>query len=534
MKFKAKFKNNLGKFITIAFFALFAFMLFLTYLIRKGPTDSFRIMCVIVGIVVLGLVMVEFFLAYIKEWPIHRLYLVAGLVMGLIYMFIIPTFTTPDENAHSIACVHVSNVIMGYGEPDGENMVYMRNTERDAQVFTQVKREQYNAFLGDFSLTTTKAEREITAVNRVYPWPHILYLIGGIGITVGRLLGFSGVASFLLATLLNMLFFVITTALAIKIIPFGKEVLMVVALFPMVLQETSSLSYDNATLASIIMIIAIGLKWSYAKDLSVTKKEIVAFLFYGVMLCLVKRGVYVMFIFLPFICNSSKNTIKNICAKYKTWIVIGGFLLLCVMGRGFIISAFHSIFMDSSTGATQTAVTGYNLWDNNYIEWANAPGFSIKQFIHDPMLLIYIIVNTFVNLLSYYTSSLIAGPLGWIVIDIPWFYVICYVVILFMATIKVDSEPVYFKTRDRVWILILGVLSIGLASAAMLMFWTPNTYDFIAGIQGRYYIPPAIIMVMAARNNLITTKKKMTYGILISLLILSMFTVFYILRAALI
>lgn len=533
MNFKTKFKENFGKLIIVACFACFALLLHFVYLMRNKQNDSFRIMCIVIGIILFCLVFVEFYLAYFREWPIHRLYFVAALVIGIVFMFVIPPYATPDERTHTSSSIHVSNVIMGYGEPDdGTNNLYMRNTEHNAQINEYVKRNDYKIFLDDISLTTTEDEREMVAINIPYPGPAILYLIPGIGITIGRLLHFGGTATILLATLCNVLFFVISTTFAIKIIPFEKDVLMVISMFPMVLQLTSSLSYDNAVLSSFFVVIAIGLKWSYAKQLPVTRKEIIVYLVYGAITCLVKGGVYAMFLLLPVICNSSKTTIKNIWSKYKYWIIAGVILFLAVLGRNAIFSIVRSLFVTNSVDISQTVQENYSIWDNNYIQWAECEGYSLKQFLLNPPLLIVILLNTLVSNLSYYTSGMIASPLGWLNIEIPWFYIVSYVVVLFIASIKVENAPVYLKKRDRILVILFGLISIGLSSAALLMYWTPTTYSYIAGIQGRYFIPPFIMMILMIRNDLITTKKKMTRGILMSILILTMISVFYILRAA--
>lgn len=469
--------------------------------------------------------------------------MVAGIVLGIVFMFIIPPYATPDERVHTGAAVHVSNVLMGYGEPDdGINNLYMRNTEYELRTNEYMKKADYRNFLDDISFTTSAQEKELVATNLPYPGPFVLYIIPGIGITIGRLLGFGGTATILLATLFNVLFFVISTAFAIKIIPFGKEVIMVIALFPMVLQLTSSLSYDNAVLTSFIMVIALELKWCYAKNIPVTRKEIIVLLLYGSILCMLKGGVYAMFLLLPFVCNSSKATLKNIWHKYKYWIIAGVVLLLAILGRNIILSVFSSLFAGTSSNtavvessdAVQAAQTSYSMWDNNYISWAGEEGYSVKFLLQHPLDLIIILFNTIIENLSYYASGMVAAPLGWLNIDVPWVYILAYVIVLFMATIKQENTPDYFKTRDRIWIIVLGLLSIGLSAAAMLIYWTPTSYDSIVGLQGRYFIPPVIMMVLCIRNGLITTKKKMTSGLFMTMLILEMISAFYVLYAAII
>lgn len=245
---------------------------------------------------------------------------------------------------------------------------------------------------------------------------------------------------------------------------------------------------------------------------------------------------------MPFVCNSSKATLKNIWHKYKYWIIAGVVLLLAILGRNIILSVFSSLFAGASSNtavvessdAVQAAQTSYSIWDNNYISWAGEEGYSVKFLLQHPLDLIIILFNTIIENLSYYASGVVAAPLGWLNIDVPWVYILAYVIVLFMATIKQENTPDYFKTRDRIWIIVLGLLSIGLSAAAMLIYWTPTSYDSIVGLQGRYFIPPVIMMVLCIRNGLITTKKKMTSGLFMTMLILEMISAFYVLYAAII
>lgn len=126
-----------------------------------------------------------------------------------------------------------------------------------------------------------------------------------------------------LGTLGSMLFFAFSTYYATKKLPFGKLILAGFCLMPMVLQQTSSYSYDGIVISSTVVIISLGLKWCFTEE-KPSLSEIIVFLLYSIFMIAGKGGVYSVFCFLPFLYGLSKEKIKVLwkdlfCLPISCW-----------------------------------------------------------------------------------------------------------------------------------------------------------------------------------------------------------------------
>ena len=110
--------------------------------------DGYETMCVIFLLVLVALVYGVYYLAFIKKAPFHKCYLPIGLVFGVIFMFMIPPYVTPDEPSHIWSAYYVSNQILGYGDPtDPEAKLVVRACEAGAPLEHMVTHASYNQIL---------------------------------------------------------------------------------------------------------------------------------------------------------------------------------------------------------------------------------------------------------------------------------------------------------------------------------------------------------------------------------------------------
>lgn len=68
------------------------------------------------------------------------------------------------------------------------------------------------------------------------------------------------------------------------------------------------------------------------------------------------------------------------------------------------------------------------------------------------------------------------------------------------------------KSGHKVWIAVLAFLSIVLVLTSMLLGWTPKGFTYIAGIQGRYFLPilPLVLLMLYGDN--LTVKRDYSRG----------------------
>lgn len=128
----------------------------------------------------------------------------------------------------------------------------------------------------------------------------------------------------------------------------------------------------------------------------------------------------------------------------------------------------------------------------------------ISFYLHHPFNLIKVFIATLTDseLMRGLFSSFF-GMLGWL--DTPfigkeYLYLLALVSAIFFISIK---SPRTSNTKLFVALLtIISVIAISIVFFAMLVTWTPHPAKIIEGIQGRYFIIPAIIIAYALNKSI--------------------------------
>ena len=66
----------------------------------------------------------------------------------------------------------------------------------------------------------------------------------------------------------------------------------------------------------------------------------------------------------------------------------------------------------------------------------------------------------------------------------------------------------YIKKGQRWFIVLLGAVSAALTMMSMLLAWTQNTYNYVTGLQGRYFLPVVGILLLVVRNGKLVQASK--------------------------
>jgi len=471
------------------------------------PVDIMRI-CVMLAFCALAFVL--YYMMRIKKEPLYKSYFVTGVVFGLIFMFIIPPYSTPDELVHIWSAYNVSNDVLGYPEVSEEGMtLVVRACERDAELnqvlSPYMSRDIYNNMLTNIFELADEAENVLVDSREGYSTPKLMHIIPAIGVTIGRLLSWNVVPTLLLGTLFNMLFFVGSSAYAIKKVPFGKAIIACFCLIPMTLQQASSYSYDNPLLAASIVVIALGIKWCFS-DEKIETSEIVVYIIYSMFLIAGKSSVYAAFCLLPVMYKFSKERIINIWKNYKTPIIIFIIIAAVLLLGDAIIGIITSIGAPSVELSAAEVASDAPVYEN-YIAWADAEGFTLKYLLTHPVLFVKIIVNTLLYQMDYLIMTLYGQTLGWFQIGMSTWVILLYGVIGLLSTVKTAGEISAFTAKDRIAVSFVSLISCAMCAMGMLLFWTPRSYTMIEGLQGRYFLPPYLALLFMLRNdNLVVNK----------------------------
>lgn len=486
------------------------------------PYDAvYKVVIMLLLFMLLFIPTVYYFLI-IKKVKIERVFLVALVCLEFIYMGTIIPNTVPDEETHEFGAYNISNLLLG--ESDSEDgMLPMR--ECDTVVNIQAgrpDRQQYNYFYGNI---LKKAERtNIVEVDKSgYPYNSIqkfLYFFSGVGITVGRLMGLGLMPTLLLGRLFNLIFYCVLGYYAIKQIPFGKTVLMVLMLFPISLQQAMSFSYDAIINPMAFALIAICLKMAYDKE-HVKKHNYIMYVILSALLMQVKGGAYIPLVFLILlpimICRKEIKKKENISKKDKVYKRYRALIISMLMI--FVIFVPYKIWSVIFANPYNTGGS------EGIIEWAGAPGYTIGYLLQHPLKIFCVLWSTIYDKFEFYLESFAGQGLGWFKIDVPLLSYV-FIIILLLAAIKVAGEPEYFTKKSRIFMVVIGLICFAACNGGMLLGWTPITTYTIEGVQGRYFLPFILTLLLIIRSNKIELKNHIDRYLLFAMIAVQPFVIY--------
>lgn len=462
---------------------------------------------------------------YKKDWKLERIFLVCSLLFGLFYLCVLPPLSAPDESSHYISAYRLSNRLMGKQSVYEDGHVLIRGRDLlaedlmgvdqkyktgeaveplvlghllDESTYRTIRRIGF--FGGDDRtealdyqgrpLKPNKGwEEGKTALSNLIPvnTTPLAYLPQAVGITLGRLMGMTCVGILFAGRLFNLLFYVLTAGLAIRRIPFGKEVMFGTALLPMTLHLTGSMSYDVMILALAFYFTAACLDLAY-------KKERVSPFDVAVLAA-------VMAVLGP--CKMVYAVLMGLCLlipvrKFGGW------------GRWAISAAVVAgAFVCSMVLVNAGTITVYATQTESYVPWAQEAGYSLTYLVHNPMKLIKLFYNTLIWQAQHYHLTMIGAYLGNIdeVLDVPYLIVCMLTLCLAALVFRKPGDQIMIGRGARIWIWALCLGCAGAVCLSMLIAWTPFSSLVISGVQGRYFLPVLPVFLLTIKNDWIVLTK---------------------------
>lgn len=493
-------------------------------------------------------VLLVYYLMRIRKARLENVYLVLAVFLGLAYMAFLPPYAAPDDQTHLNNSYNYVNRIMGVASTGNPNTIYMRAEDAGTGLSYQPSLDEYEHIYYDlFSMSQNNSLVE-TGYNSSLNAAWYAYIPGILGILLGRLFGLGGLMTLYLGKFMQYAAFVLAVYFVIKFVKRGKMIFLTTALLPMVLQQTTSYSYDVTVLIAAFVFTAICLNLS-EKEAKLKLPHMIGIVALTVFLIKMKMGAYLPVCLLVLLIH--REAYKN---KKQRRIALSVYFVFCMAvflsGRlGYFIqiagnqqTASASVVMASGSDGTdegnetdvpdeaEEASAAPERVYENYIAWADSEGYTIGYILHNPGLIPKILINTVQMYGSEYVEGMIGNPIGWS--NYGWYYpnliIYLFVLLLLLATVtKLEDTSegllVIEKTmtlRERVvsWLAVIG--TAGCIVAGMWFSWTPISFHYIVGVQGRYFLPVLPVFLFTVRNKCITTKKSLNAVIITAILVL--------------
>jgi uncharacterized membrane protein len=445
----------------------------------------------------------------------ESLYLFVALLWGLALLLVVPPFQAPDEQSHYLRAWSVSQ---------GQLVA-----NRDATVRVPADVASLPERIGSFVVDWSKNDYSLSEAFRLLDEPisggqvdaagsaaaygPLGYLPQASAMRLVAWLRGSPLLGFYAARLANLLAAILMTYFAIRIAPLGKPLLTVIALFPMTIFLTASVSPDAMTIAGGLFLTSLLLKYSCMERLH--KSQLMFLFVLTILLVNVKPG-YVALSLLLLLLRPRQFGSKLRYALFVagTWAAVLAVALVIMK-----VAPNRQLMIEAQLGAG-------NLMDGSA---------QISYVIHHPMAFLRVLFNSLdgglvfsgkYEALSFLGKSTL-GTLGWVTIWLPETALLAIVAAIMMLMAKRESTTI---TSWQRWVLLSTFVAVTLTIClAMYTQATPLGALSIWGLSGRYFIPCLPALLFAAYGIRLTRQG----AVILLILLLLVYVVYSTMRTVL-
>lgn len=306
-----------------------------------------------------------------------------------------------------------------------------------------------------------------------------------IGITISMIFNLNHVLLFFFGRFFNFVFAFLLIVFAVRIIPIGKNVMMITTLFPMTLHLLGSYSYDAANIALSFLLTALILR-AIVESRKILILEQVFILVVAAVLVPCKL-VYIVIPFLAVLIPSDRFISKRNAVLFKLAIVFFPLAALVLTRLDTIAGLASSTSSTGSSAGARGAETGTL--------------YSLGMILDNPLSSVLFFVRSVEAQGIFWLQNIPGDSLGWFQANIsfPDYVPIILLALLALSMFRSseDNEPISNKVR-----IVCVILSLIGFFGAILSMWTGWTFvsDFvIQGVQGRYFLPLIPLFLLGLR-----------------------------------
>lgn len=406
-------------------------------------------------------------------------------------LFIIPPLSVPDEVYHFYKSYGLSEVKFNSNigtELSNHNLIVPKNIKciDYSNIGNYNKIQNINDISKCFKENNNKKMYNHHIDNNAV----LGYIPQAVGIKVGDFFTNNPVIIFYFGRIFSLLFSFLITYFAIKITPKYKNLFLVVSTMMMYVQQMVSYSYDSILHAVCLLFVAYCLKLIYSEEKIKFKNMVIPVISFFVFLNI--KPVYmplgILLLFIP------KKKFKN-----KLLLLLFTLIISLVIWKGFSLLlniGYKPVISSSPDGLKQ-----------------------LKYIINNPFDLFMIAVNTYKNYFIFYLEGL-TGYFGWFAFRVDRIYILIYFLLFLYVFLSEKSD---LKLTNKIALFLCNCIIIVGVFAAMYLFWSDYKLGFVEGVQGRYFIPLLIPIILSVlpKKSYIKINQNILYGT-ISVLLLQM------------
>ena len=407
-------------------------------------------------------VILSMFLLIKRKISVEKVFLYTIPILCIIYIMYIPMFTGHDEQRHWLRAYEISEGHLLTEINEGKVGTILPKSVISGINNLKWSQITYNSVVGELGKKLDSDNREIANMENVAVYSPIQYLPQSIGILIARLFTDKVLIMAYAARLMNAIVCIAILYLAIKKMPFGKNILLLCAYIPIVLEGICTLSADGITISICFLFISYVLNLVSENKKIINKKDIFILTALCIIIALCKI-VYLPLIGLLLIIPKERFKSK----KQKIVVVATIWLIAVICSLTWL--GIANQYLQLKTAGSSTTKT-------------------IDIFRH-PIQYLQRVLYTMNSDGQTHLVSLFGGRLTWSSISL--ITIVPYTIFVMFAFLSATDEKI--KNRLSIFAKVISILIIlaivMLVYTSLYLQWTDDGNLKIAGVQGRYYIP---------------------------------------------
>lgn len=406
----------------------------------------------------------------ITKFSVQLYWIFALVIFGTIFSSLIPPFQSPDEFDHikraymlssGQALLHTMPGASSGGNVDTGLLEYMA-------IFTPIPFNK-NSVVSKHDIDRSEkirwqnSEKYSAAPGTGYYFP-IVYVPQAIALFAGRHLNFSVDSTYRLARFLTLLSAIAGVVVASRIFPMNFFVISL-CILPMTIFQFCSASIDGFTTSIALICISMFMAES---DKGTTQSKFAPYILSALILLLAScRPHLTPLLLMPVVIYFRTKRRVNL------YLFVG--IAVCVLlwlGYGLTYPVDLRVLRTDTTA------------------------FVLKYYLIRPRELIAVLWKTVTNteILKFYIKSFI-GVLGWLDLELSSnFYALVSVVLTLISVATIKMPIIKSDWAIRGCLVSFSLISVFLVFFLLLITWTPHVAEHIQGVQGRYFLIPALLV----------------------------------------
>mgnify|MGYP004617812231 CR=1 FL=1 len=435
-------------------------------------------------------ILINLFIIYISNDIIKNV-IITSCTFGILFTFTTDYNHAIDEKKHFMTALNISFLNFDYiNKPITDKKI-----EELPQIMNSLEIDEF--LTNDYNAEITHEVNMEDTPSTPATYSLISYVFPAIGITFARVLNGSIIDMYICGRIMNLIIYTILIVIAIKIIPYKKNIFFVIAFMPFMLLLASSYSIDGICLGTVFIFVAYCLKM-YKENITIKMKQL---LILGILFLIMLTGKGIAYILTATIILILPiyNTIKQ-NKKYRP-MIISSIIILLILAIIFVIYMKNTMVTPDGDNRGEEGINGVEQLE--YIS---------KHPVHDLKLIIYQIKVTLFDYEWYihlYPSAFFGENSNYVF----------FIMMLYILYVSITEDDYNFKIKDKVIFLITFLLVLGMTSGILYLAFTPVGATYISGYQTRYILPILPLMLFCLSNDMLKNFQKTNRNMNIALII---------------